>query len=359
MNNKKIAAIILAGSFVSSAMAQDEGVAFEHKNWELVCDNTHTCRAAGYSDGPDSTGSVLITRLAGPGTQPTGAVRLQDIIKDNDSSLAPKLTLWINDKSMGSLQPTKEGIWHLSTSQTLAVLKTVNGSGKVEFKDGPVSFVLSGDGATAVLLKMDDVQGRIGTPGALTKKGDKPESSVPAAIPAPVIQWVKVSAAPERPLTAPEITALKPKLLAILKSNDCQYLQSYLEDSSHLRKSANYEDFITLTPLGNDHALISALCWPSPYGDRFGYWVIDNALKTAPVSSVTHSASRYNQGEISMMRAERNGDCYITARWLWDGETFRKSSEATTGMCRFIHAGGTWYLPTFVTEVKPAKGQHD
>ncbi|STW09638.1 Protein of uncharacterised function (DUF1176) [Klebsiella grimontii] len=43
--------------------------------------------------------------------------------------------------------------------------------------------MLSGEGAYAVLLKMDDVQGRIGTPGALTKKGDRPENSVRAAIP--------------------------------------------------------------------------------------------------------------------------------------------------------------------------------
>ncbi|WP_380180411.1 hypothetical protein [Kalamiella sp. sgz302252] len=33
---------------------------------------------------------------------------------------------------------------------------------------------------------------------------------------------------------------------------------------------------------------------------------------------------------------------------------FRQSSEATTGMCRYIHAGGTWDLPGLVTVVKPA-----
>jgi hypothetical protein len=34
----------------------------------------------------------------------------------------------------------------------------------VEFKGGAKPFELSGDGATAVLLKMDDVQGRLDTP---------------------------------------------------------------------------------------------------------------------------------------------------------------------------------------------------
>lgn len=354
MNHKKIAALLLAGSFISSAMAQEEGVSFAHKNWELVCDNTHTCRAAGYSNSEEgSTGSVLITRLAGPGTQPTGAVTLADI-ESKESSPVPKLTLWINDKLMGSVQPTQDGIWHLSTSQTQALLKTVNGSGKVEFKGGPVSFVLSGDGATAVLLKMDDVQGRIGTPGALTKKGDKPESSVPAAIPAPVIQWVKVSDVPERLLTAPEIAALKPKLLAMLKPDDCEHLWFDLKNNSDLGTSADHEDALTLTPLGNDHALISTLCWRAAYNQGYGYWVIDRALKAAPVL-VTNSASGYSQGVISLGQRGRGlGDCFSTARWLWDGETFRKSREATTGMCSYIHLGGTWDLPTFVTEVKPA-----
>jgi hypothetical protein len=34
---------------------------------------------------------------------------------------------------------------------------------------------------------MDEAQGRLGTPGALVRRGDKPEASVPAALPVPVI----------------------------------------------------------------------------------------------------------------------------------------------------------------------------
>ncbi|HCA3435456.1 TPA: DUF1176 domain-containing protein, partial [Salmonella enterica subsp. enterica serovar Ball] len=49
------------------------------------------------------------------------------------------------------------------------------------------------------------------------------------------------------------------------------------------------------------------------------------------------------------------GDCWGSASWVWDGETFRKSREATTGMCRYLRLGGTWDLPTWVTDVKPAK----
>lgn len=189
MQNTKIAALSLMAAFISPALAQDSGVSFSHKNWELACDNTNTCRAAGYAneDEPSaSNGSLLLTRIAGPGTVPTGEVTLADY-ESSDSAPVTKLTLWINGKAAGVLKPAEEGFWHLSASQTQALIGAIKGSGKVEFKGGPAPFVLSGDGATATLLKMDDVQGRIGTPGALSKKGDKPESSVPAAIAAPVI----------------------------------------------------------------------------------------------------------------------------------------------------------------------------
>ncbi|CAI2084251.1 DUF1176 domain-containing protein [Serratia fonticola] len=351
MKNTEIAALSLLAALVSPAMAQDSGVSFGHKNWELACDNTNTCRAAGYAneDEPsDSNGSVLLTRIAGPGTVPTGEVTLADY-EGGDSAPVAKLTLWINGKAAGALKPTKDGNWNLSASQTLALIGAIKGSGTVEFKGGPAPFVLSGDGASATLLKMDDVQGRIGTPGALTKKGDKPESSVPAAIPAPVIQAVKVPKAEERPLTAPEIAALTPKLLATLKPDDCDRMQSPQDNDGAS------EDGITLTPLGNGHALITAVCWRAAYNEGYGYWVIDSALKQPPVL-VTNSGSGYDEGIISMGQKGRGlGDCWATASWVWDGTAFRQSNEATTGLCRLIHAGGTWDLPTYVAEVKAAQ----
>ncbi len=350
MINRQIAVLALMATCASSTMAQGSGVSFSHKNWELACDNIHTCRAAGYGEEDDSggsAGSVLLTRAAGPGAVPTGEVTLADIESDG-SAPVPTLALWINDKSFGVVKPAEAEVWRLSTSQTLALISAVKGSGKVEFKGGPQPFVLSGEGASAVLLKMDDVQGRIGTPGALTKQGDRAESSVPAAIPAPVIQAAQVDKAQERPLTAPEIAVLKPKLLATLKQDECDRMQSPQDNGEES------EDGITLTPLDKGHALIATLCWRAAYNEGYGYWVIDSALKNAPVL-VTDSASGYGEGVISMGQKGRGlGDCWGMASWVWDGEAFRKSGESTTGMCRYIRLGGTWDLPTFVTDVKPA-----
>lgn len=72
---------------------------------------------------------------------------------------------------------------------------------------------------------------------------------------------------------------------------------------------------------------------------------------------VTISGSDYDKGEITSVQKGRGiGDCMSQESWVWDGQAFRKSYEGGTGMCRYIHAGGTWDLPTLVTDVKPVLG---
>lgn len=327
------------------AFAESNGLSFSHKNWEVSCDNTLTCRAAGYGSEEGAGGSVLLTRKAGAATAVTGEVMLADMESDQGAG-AVTLTLWINDQSLGEVKFGKGDSWQLSSQQTMAIVNAVKGSGKVEFKGGPGPFILSGEGAYGVLLKMDDIQGRTGTPSALTRKGDKPASSVREAIPAPVIHKIIPVKAQERSLTAPEEAALKPRLLATVSEDDCDRLQSDEEREP---------ETIGLTPLDKGHVLISALCWRAAYNEGYGYWVMDSKLAGNPVL-VTVSGSDYGDGEISMSQKGRGlGDCWSLARWIWDGEAFRKSYAGTTGMCRYLRAGGTWDLPTWVADVQPAK----
>lgn len=345
MRDKIVLALISA--FITPALAQENGISFSHKNWEVVCDNTLTCRAAGYSNEEDGGGSVLLTRKAGPGSTLSGEAVLGEIESDGQKP-AEKLTLWINDKSAGELSAAPDGYWRLSSSQTRALINAVKGSGKVEFRGAAQPFILSNEGAYAVLLKMDDVQGRVGTPGAFAKKGNKPESSVPAAVPPPVIRAAKVNKAESRPLSAEELAVLKPRLMAAVQQDECDRLFPGDEYND------GQDDVFTLTPLDDKHAVISGLCWRAAYNEGYGYWLVDSELKTAPVL-ITTSGSDYDPGVIFSSHKGRGlGDCWGMASWVWDGQTFRQSSEATTGMCRYIRLGGTWNLPTLVTDVQPA-----
>jgi hypothetical protein len=109
--------LIFASTIVASAHVHPAAfphVSFDHQDWQLVCDNTRTCRAAGYQpDGAERNASLLLTRRAGPAA--------------------------------------------------------------------PVQAELQ----NAVLLKMDEFQGRLDTPGAIIRKGQKLESSVLPSLPVP------------------------------------------------------------------------------------------------------------------------------------------------------------------------------
>lgn len=64
----KIMSIIFGLASISSwSLAAIQGLHFSHKDWEIACDNTGTCRAAGYQSDQDidQPVSVLLERAAG------------------------------------------------------------------------------------------------------------------------------------------------------------------------------------------------------------------------------------------------------------------------------------------------------
>jgi hypothetical protein len=326
-----------------AAAAEEHGVSFSHKDWQIACDNTLTCRMAGYNDeSDDKRGSVLLTRAAGPDTPLQGKVTLSSMpIRNESADTRPRtLILWIDGKSLGKLADIDaDHNYSLKPAQIHALLSALKGTGRIAFTGEKKSFVLSTAGASAVMSKMDEVQGRAGTPGALVHTGNKPEESVYPARPAPVIQAARVIDAPPRALTASESAALKPLRRKILKECDS-------------REGGE----LTLTPLDAEHALISVLCWRGGYNEFHAWWIIDSALKGQP-ESLKFLANRYEKGVLSNLQPGRGlGDCVHEQTWVWDGQTFRQSRESSShGMCRLIHVGGAWDLPTLVTEVKPAE----
>jgi len=167
------------------------GLHFEHKDWEIACDNTCTCRAAGYqteSSGPSA--SVLLTRAAGPKQAVTAEVQLAQ--SEDDSKLPDTLQMFIDKRPVGTIRLDKEKrLGALSAAQTTALLAALTKNGLVEWRAGKGSWSISNMGANAVLLKMDEFQGRLGTPTALVRKGDKPETDVLPALPRPIISAVK------------------------------------------------------------------------------------------------------------------------------------------------------------------------
>lgn len=71
---RPIMAFILLAVAGTTHAAPIKGLRFDHHDWMLACDNTRTCRAAGYQDdvGGNLPVSVLLTRKGGP-RQPVSA----------------------------------------------------------------------------------------------------------------------------------------------------------------------------------------------------------------------------------------------------------------------------------------------
>lgn len=180
------AALSLAALSALSAAAADKApvsISFSHNDWELVCDNTRTCRAAGYQQDGEPV-SMRITRKAGPGT--TLDIALQ--IGGEDEPKGP-LRLKVGKATVSGLDG---GSPSLDANQVRAVLPELLKSDDATLTaGGGKKWVLSLSGLNAVLLKMDEAQGRVDTPGALVRRGGKPESSVLAALPMPVVNALK------------------------------------------------------------------------------------------------------------------------------------------------------------------------
>lgn len=337
---------VITVALAAPLAAQESGVSFYHKAWSVACDNTLTCRIGGASK-QENVGGVLLTRTAGANTVTAGEVLLAED-RENEKPVQ-KLTLWIDGQPAGDITATDRHL-RLSEPQTQALIQAIKGSGTVEFKGGDEPFQLSGEGAYAALLKVDDVQGRIGTPGAWVKKGDRPESRVGNAMAVPVIRAAKVSQAKPHVLSKTEAETIRPQLLAVLTSEQqCDYLTSVGE------KDVNGEMIsgdITATPLDDTHVLLSTQCWGAAYNQGYGFWVTDSRLKARPVA-VTNAAQTYRDGVITnVFLGSSAGSCASTEEWVWDGTAFRQSLEAINDGCWFPGTLGDRVIPTRVSEIK-------
>ncbi|MES2583458.1 MAG: DUF1176 domain-containing protein [Pseudomonadota bacterium] len=332
-----------------SAPAASDGLSFSRHDWQLVCDNTRTCRAAGYSaDGDANPVSVLLTRTAGPGQAVTGQVMLGDYGSDSIAAKLPavlKLSMRVNGRAAGQvvIETKSTMAADLSTAQVNALLAALPRASTIEWVGGGNSWQLSDKGAAAALLKMDEFQGRIATVGALVRKGSRGEEGVLPPLPAPVVAAV----APAKPqpgdaeFAKKHGKALRAALLPTVKEDgNCTKL-------TELEEGAQEE--LSVYRLSASKLLVSTPCWLAAYNFGAGFWVINSAPPFNPVL-VTDSGSNYSYGSISASHKGRGlGDCWSTDTWTWDGKNFIHTESSTTGMCKLIATGGAWSLPTIVT----------
>ncbi|MDR2112399.1 MAG: DUF1176 domain-containing protein [Candidatus Accumulibacter sp.] len=330
-----------------------EGLSYSHHDWRLVCDNTCTCRAAGYQSDDDALFvSLLLTRKAGPDEPVTADFLIGGDGEERPADKLPStfgvsLRLRINDRDVGKLVIEDNMFAELGTREISTLLRALLRNSKIELVAGDIGWRLSDKGAAAVLLKMDEYQGRLGTPGALVRKGKRSERSVFAPRLAPVVIAVpfhKPLPGDERFVTENSV-ALQEALRATLNDDD-GYCPKLVED--------DWPRFRAIR-LTETKMLVSTDCWRRTYNNGTGYWVF-NTLAPYDPTLITTSASHLIGSTISADRKGRDtGDCWNSDEWTWDGARFIHTKSSSSAMCKPNVPPDGWVLPTIVTEVRTAR----
>ena len=363
-----------------------DGWGFVKDDWQLVCDNTLTCRAAGYADESlvseeILSASILLTIVAGE-KLPSAEVILssedydeqEKLVSDQLSKNTDKVDLLLNDKSYGMVQFSSDGRGQLSRAQIQQLLKLANQNTKIQFTSGIYKWQVSDKGLAAILLKLDEVQGRVGTSLAFISKNNPNRQTPKKALKIPIVKK-DYGYLDDAALKAGK-QALDPKKLAYFQANikrwididseqfigseantsDCELINPKSESSINLEKYSGDNINWEFIPVDAKHTLASHLCWQGAYNMGAGYWLI-NHDKPSQIKLITTSGSDYSDGEIYAIHKDRGvGDCWNSKTWVWNGKNFAMTEDSSTGMCRGF-AGGAWNLPTYTSEVIRSNSQ--
>lgn len=350
-------ALLFLSVFSSLSLAME----LRHKDWILVCDNTLTCRAAGYqNEYEEGIASVLLTRKAGANELIDAKVQFQleyDERLPNSIERPFMVSMSINNTPYGHIEikDMDDGqqfgiIGQLSESQTNALTQSLTGSADIVFTHpaSSVSWTLSDSGSYAVLLKMDDIQGRINTPSAIVKKGNA-TNTVASAKPKPIINKMPIKET--TPTDKARFMEQRPAIIESIKASVSELGEAfYCPNIWQLDSQGSNEDELKISRLSSTKILVSTVCWYSAYNRGEGVWVLNNQAPFAPLP-VEDSVSYSDVNHLYIEQKNRGlGDCWTFLEKVWNGNVFVESSVMNTGLCRgFI--GGAWSLPSFVSEI--------
>ncbi|WP_320158595.1 DUF1176 domain-containing protein [Psychrobacter sp. NZS113] len=381
---KLVMALMTFSLFSLPAVASDaygdpfEGWGFVKDDWQVVCDNTLTCRAAGYAEESANSDPVSILIVVEP-KKALPKVYVDFIYSDDefyqsssdDSSNtvigteSSHTELWLNDKNYGAINSRSDDDSRhmLDENQTKQLLRHARLNTKIEVRVGSDRWTISDKGMGAVLLKLDEVQGRVGTSIALVSKNHASKQTPKSAKPTPVIKKAfAYSEKDNKTLSASKqayfqaninkwVNINDPLLVGSEeKMGDCELVNPKTEAYQQMAEYGSSMLDWEFIPIDATHTLAVHSCWMGAYNAASGYWLIDNAKPRNP-QLITTAGNDYSDGEIWAVHKDRGlGDCWNRLVWVWDGQTFAKSEDSSSGMCRGF-AGGAWDLPTYVSEV--------
>ena len=327
-----------------AAMATSiQGIGENYQDWDLVCDNTGTCRMAGYQDESSDPVSILFTRAAGENAAVEGKFTILPFGEaDSDVQVGQDIEIWLNGKSLGTVKHISDDAPDkLTEEQTKALLSGLKKESEIRLTYGKTTLKVSDKGAAAAMLKMDEFQQRLNTPTALIRQGQE-KHAVLAPQAAPKVEAVSVNNRKTIELKRGE-KQFNHVLALLRKANSCDDEDITSQD-------------ITLYPLTQNKVLAEALCVRGAYQGTNYYAVLDNKLsKVEQVLAEQYNRAEYDEKQgYAFVRGTYKGrgvgDCWRSQDAVWNGKIFIRTSEWTTGSCKGF-PGGAWQLPTFVSDI--------
>lgn len=348
---KSVLALLMIGS-----LTVDASESFSHKDWQVVCDNTHTCRMAGYTeytlDNRYFPLSMLFVRKAGAQSQIDGYIQIAECGEESDLKSMKNRSLKMSVDQQDYLVDLSK---KLPQAQTDILINALSRGKQIGFVFGDTyRWDFSQKGSFACMLRMDDYQKRIGTVGAVYKKGEQNEGSVLPPEPKPVIYAPRVSPDSKAGRTPPEV-AYSEKERKLLQYLLGKYYAEDGEQSECWMSGEEAKETLKVYRLTDQLAVASQECWRAAYNYADAFWLI-NAKPPFEPRMITQASGLFiaEDGTLHLSTAYKGrgvGDCWGRDEWVWNGKDFVDALYTTTGLCRGF-AGGAWDLPTLVTEVK-------
>jgi len=322
----------LVAAFALAGGAQAAGTKAV-KDWLGVCANTGACTAFGFGGEDDTTGPYLmIHRDAGP----AAPVQLTLVNDAGDTQPAADWTLTLDSHAIAGVGPVHAAVSDAGARATLtgrpaaALIAALRNGRSLAFSAGGSEVgAISLAGSAAVLLWVDDQQGRVDTVTALARPGAKPASAVPAPTPAPLI----LAAAPVNQKGVPD-HAPKGMTKGIA---DCDP-QSGTPDEIVARlapgvmlwgpqcESGAY-NAVNVFFIGDEHGKgLKRIRFPEPPGAG---QASDDLLFNPGFDPKTQTLTTFS-------KARGIGDCGEAASWVWNGRAFQLIAEQLMPACRGV-----------------------
>lgn len=344
------------------------GLSQDHhfQDWVVACDNVRRCEAQGYpaQESNDPPVMLRVRREAGPEAPVRLSLAWGNLTTDARQKPPPQpragqpLTLKAGTLSFSWPVPVGYAVGSdvaLPVDQGGPLLAAMRQADALDVTQGALRWRISLKGASAALLKLDDLQGRVGTVGALARPGPQAEDRVPVAPALPQIDAVRIPAGVKTP-EGLKASLLKAVLALPAVGERCDRLHPENLDAKALLASTE------VWPLSDSQVMVTLPCWLAAYNGGSAAWVAHikppHALKDVRFAALPAEGTGRGRAwmwedsasDLGLKRqadgvllasamAKGRGDCVSRNRWAWNGQAF-VLLDSELSACKFFSSGG-------------------